>query len=218
MRQPSISAQNVGVLDMAEMVRDDFEALGFAEAELVETGGHPGVWGFYDAGADRTLMVYMMYDVQPVNPEDWRSPPFAAEIVDVPEGRAIMARGATNQKGPQRAFLNAVESILAVDGELPVNLMITAEGEEELGSPHYPEIVDRYEDRLRQADGVIFPMSGAGPLRTDRCGARREGHHLLGTRIQGGAWGGPTEAEIHGSYRRSPTRRCCAWQGPSRRW
>ena len=107
LRQPSISAQNVGVRQMAELVRDDFKALGFAEAELVETKGHPGVWGYYDAGADVTLMVYMMYDVQPVEPDDWRSPPFAANLVDTPQGKAIMARGATNQKGPQRAFLNA---------------------------------------------------------------------------------------------------------------
>ena len=201
MRQRSISALNVGVLDMAEMVRDDFKALGFAEAELVETGGHPGVWGFYDAGAERTLMVYMMYDVQPVNPEDWRSPPFAAEIVDVPEGRAIMARGATNQKGPQRAFLNAVESILAVEGELPVNLMITAEGEEELGSPHYPEIVDRYEDRLRQADGVIFPMSAQDPSGQTGMVLGVKGIIYWELESKGGAWGGPTEAEIHGSFK-----------------
>ena len=75
MRQPSISAQNVGVKEMAEMVRDDLSAIGFQEANLVKTDGHPGVWGYYDAGADKTLMVYMMYDVQPVNPEDWQSPP-----------------------------------------------------------------------------------------------------------------------------------------------
>ena len=71
--------------------------LGFQEAALVPTSGHPGVWGYYDAGAERTLAVYMMYDVQPVEADDWRSPPFAAEIVDVPAGRALMARGATNQ-------------------------------------------------------------------------------------------------------------------------
>ncbi len=201
MRQPSISAQNVGVRDMAEMVRGDFDALGFAEAELVETNGHPGVWGYYDAGAEKTLMVYMMYDVQPVDPEDWRSPPFAAEIVDVPEGRAIMARAATNQKGPQRAFLNAVESILAVEGELPVNLMITAEGEEELGSPHYPEIVDRYEDRLRQAHGVIFPMAGQDPSGQTGVVLGVKGIVYWELEARGGPWGGPTEAEIHGSYK-----------------
>ena len=70
LRQPSVSAQNIGVRDMAEMLRSDLEAIGFAETAIVETDGHPGVWGFYDAGAERTLMLYMMYDVQPVN-EEW---------------------------------------------------------------------------------------------------------------------------------------------------
>lgn len=71
LRQPSISAQDVGVKDMAELLRQDLLDLGFAEANLVPTDGHPGVWGFYDAGADKTLAVYLMYDVQPVNPDDW---------------------------------------------------------------------------------------------------------------------------------------------------
>lgn len=101
MRQPSGSAENLGVRDMAELLRQDFEDLGFAEAELVETDGHPGVWGYYDAGAEKTLMVYMMYDVQPVNPDDWRSPPFAAEIVDVEQGRAIMVRPSSKGSIPR---------------------------------------------------------------------------------------------------------------------
>ena len=201
MRQPSISAQNVGVRKMAELVRDDFEALGFAEAELVETKGHPGVWGYYDAGADTTLMVYMMYDVQPVEPDDWRSPPFEARLVDTPQGKAIMARGATNQKGPQRAFLNALASIIAVDGTLPVNIMITAEGEEELGSPNYPEIIDKYEMRLKTADGVIFPMSGQGPTGQTSIVLGVKGIIYWELEAHGGAWGGPTVAEIHGSYK-----------------
>jgi len=163
LRQPSISAQNVGIQEMAEMVRQDLEGLGFAEAEIVPTDGHPGVWGYYDAGADKTLVVYLMYDVQPVNPEDWESPPFAAELIDHDLGKVLMARGATNQKGPERAFLNALESIIAVDGTLPVNIMITAEGEEELGSPNYPQIVDAYEDRLKSADAALFPFNSQRP-------------------------------------------------------
>ena len=103
LRQPSVSAQNIGIQEMAEMLRSDLEGMGFQEAELVPTSGHPGVWGFYDAGAEQTLMVYMMYDVQPVNPEDWRSPPFDAALVDSEHGEILMARGATNQKGPERA-------------------------------------------------------------------------------------------------------------------
>src|SRR5210317_2638587 len=118
LRQQSISAQNIGIQEMSEMLRQDLADLGFAEAELVPTDGHPGVWGYYDAGAESTLVVYLMYDVQPVNPQDWDSPPFDAEVIDHDLGRVLMARGATNQKGPQRALLNALESIIAVEGNL----------------------------------------------------------------------------------------------------
>jgi len=201
LRQPSISAQNVGIGAMAEMLRDDLETIGFSEAALVPTDGHPGVWAYYDAGAEKTLIVYMMYDVQPVNPEDWKSPPFDAEIVDHDLGRVIMARGATNQKGPERAFLNALESIIAVDGTLPVNIMIAAEGEEELGSPHYPQIIDAFEDRLKQADGVLFPFNSQTPDGKINMILGVKGILYFEMIATGGAWGGPSRAEIHGSFK-----------------
>ena len=201
LRQPSISAQDVGIDAMAEMLRDDLLELGFSEAELVPTDGHPGVWGYYDAGADKTLVVYLMYDVQPVNPEDWESPPFEARLVDHDLGTAIMARGATNQKGPQRAFLNALESIIAVEGTLPVNIMIAAEGEEELGSPNYPQIIDRYEERLKGADGVLFPFNSQRPDGIISVILGVKGILYTEMTATGGAWGGPSQAEIHGSFK-----------------
>ncbi|MCU0989083.1 MAG: M20/M25/M40 family metallo-hydrolase [Xanthomonadales bacterium] len=210
MRQPSISAQDQGIAEMAEMLRGDLQAIGFQEAELVPTDGHPGVWGYYDAGAERTLLVYMMYDVQPVNPEDWDSPPFAADLVENELGRVIMARGATNQKGPERAFLNALEAIIAVEGTLPVNVMIAAEGEEELGSPNYPQIVDAYEERMRQAHGVLFPMSVQSPDGDASMLLGVKGILYFEMEARGGEWGGPQHAEIHGSYKAivdSPTLR-----------
>ncbi len=201
LRQKSISAQNVGVIEMAEMLRQDFEDLGFAEAELVPTDGHPGVWGYYNAGAEKTLVVYLMYDVQPVNPGDWISPPFDAEVIDHELGKVLMARGATNQKGPQRAFLNALESIIAVEGTLPVNIMIAAEGEEELGSPNYPQIIDAYEARLREADGVLFPFNSQSPDGKINMILGVKGIVYFEVIATGGAWGGPSKAEIHGSYK-----------------
>ena len=201
MRQRSISAQNDGILEMAQMLVDDLKDIGFGEAEMVPTGGHPGVWGYYDAGAETTLLVYMMYDVQPVNPEDWDSPPFEAELVENELGRAIMARGASNQKGPERAFLNALESVVAVRGTLPVNLMIAAEGEEELGSPNYPRIVDAYEDRMREADGVLFPMSVQGPDGAANMLLGVKGILYFEMESRGGEWGGPQRSEIHGSWK-----------------
>jgi acetylornithine deacetylase/succinyl-diaminopimelate desuccinylase-like protein len=201
LRQPSISAQNTGITEMAEMLRDDLRTLGFKEAELVPTSGHPGVWGFYDAGAPKTLVVYLMYDVQPVEEGDWKSPPFAAEIVDHPLGRAVMARGATNQKGPERAFLNAIESIVAVRGKLPVNLMVVAEGEEELGSPHYPEVIDKYDARLRAADGVFFPFNAQGADGQVSMTLGVKGILYMELEARGGPAGGPSRAEVHGSLK-----------------
>jgi acetylornithine deacetylase/succinyl-diaminopimelate desuccinylase-like protein len=210
LRQRSISAQNDGIREMAALLRDDLKKIGFQEAEIAETSGHPGVFGYFDAGAPKTLLVYMMYDVQPVEPEAWRVKPFDGALVDHDLGRVLMARGAVNQKGPQRAFLNAIESILAVEKKLPVNLMVLAEGEEELGSPHMPELVEKYEKRLRTASGVVFPFPSQ-----DRSGAVTlnlgvKGILYFEIEAKGGDRGGPVGAEVHGSTKAlidSPTLR-----------
>ncbi len=202
LRQPSDSAQGIGIEEMATMVRDDFRQLGFKEAELVPTSGHPGVWGYYDAGAEKTLGVYLMYDVVPVVPEKWRVPPYSSELVEIEElGTAVMARGAANQKGPERAFLNAVESIIATEGKLPVNLMIAAEGEEEIGSRHYPEIIDRYEERLREAVGVICPHNSQNPKGAATLGLGMKGWLYLELETTGTEHGGPTVDDIGGWYK-----------------
>jgi acetylornithine deacetylase/succinyl-diaminopimelate desuccinylase-like protein len=201
LRQPSISAQNIGIAEMAAMLRDDLRKIGFEEAEIVPTSGHPGVWGFYDAGAPKTLAVYLMYDVQPVEEEDWQAPPFAAEIVDHQLGRAVLGRGATNQKGPERSFLNALEAIVAVRGRLPVNLMVVAEGEEELGSPHYPEFIEKYDARLRGADGVFFPFNSQGVDGEVSMFLGVKGILYMELEARGGPGGGPVRSEVHGSLK-----------------
>lgn len=203
-RQPSVSAQNQGVKEMAALVAADLKKIGFQEAEVVPTSGHPGVWGYYDAGAEKTLVVYMMLDVQPVEPKDWKVPPFAGALVDDhPLGRVLMARGATNTKGPERAFLNTLESIIAVRGKLPVNLMILAESEEELGSPHYPELIAKYADRLKTAAGSIYPGSGQSPA--DGAVSMQLGNKgILYVELEARGnptTGGPQKAEIHSSWK-----------------
>lgn len=200
-RQRSISAQDDGINEMAELLRSDLEALGFQEAEVVPTAGHPGVWGYYDAGAEKTLLVYLMYDVQPVE-DNWSiDDPFAGELVENEHGLVLMARGATNQKGPERAFLNALESILAVHGTLPVNIMVLAEGEEELGSMNYPYLVSQFEERLGQADAAFFPMNVQDGDGLYHLNLGVKGILYFELEAQGGEWGGPAKAEIHGSFK-----------------
>lgn len=200
-RQPSISPQDLGVDEMAELVRQDLADLGFAEADLVPTDGFPGVWGYYEAGAEKTLAVYMMYDVQPADGSDWRTPPFEGNLIETDMGLVLMARGAMNQKGPERAFLNALASIIAVTGSLPVNVMITAEGEEEIGSTHFPQIVAAYEDRLKTASGVLFPMNNMSRNGSITMNLGVKGIVYWELEAAGGPRGGPKNHEIHGSYK-----------------
>lgn len=209
-RQRSISAQDDGIDAMAAMVADDLRALGFDEVRQVETPGHPGVLGYYDAGAARTLVVYMMYDVQPVE-KNWRiDDPFAGSLVENEHGTVLMARGATNQKGPQRAFLNALDAMIKTTGTLPVNLYVVAEGEEELGSPNVGRIFEPWLDRLRQADGAFFPMNIQRPDGSASLNLGVKGIVYFELESKGGAWGGPARSEVHGSVKSlvdSPTLR-----------
>ena len=201
-RQRSISAQNDGIQEMAKLVEADLKTLGFQETAIVPSSGHPGVWGYLDAKAKKTLVVYMMYDVQPIEPTGWKVEAFDGALVDDPRfGQVLMARGATNQKGPERAFLNAVASIIAVNKKLPVNLMILAEGEEELGSPHYPELIGKYEARLKTADGVFFPMNSQSPAGKVSMPMGVKGIWYVELESIGGPQGGPKEAEVHGSLK-----------------
>ncbi|MFQ5789647.1 MAG: M20/M25/M40 family metallo-hydrolase [Acidobacteriota bacterium] len=201
LRQPSVSSWNLGIQEMAERMVDSFKGLGCQEAELVQTDGFPGVWAYYDAGAPKTIVVYMMYDTQPFVKERWTKDPLAAERMPMdPFGEVILARGAINSKGPNRFFLNACEAILAVNGKLPVNIMFTCDGEEEQGSPHFHQVLDPYRDRLKKAHCLL----GAGPnQQRDGSVSMRLGNKgilYLELEAHGARWGrGPQRMPIHSS-------------------
>jgi acetylornithine deacetylase/succinyl-diaminopimelate desuccinylase-like protein len=109
---------------------------GWARVETTKT--HPIVRGGIKGAREERLLRVDMYDVQPPEPlEEWISPPWAAEI----KGDRIIARGASNNKGPLRAYFNALQSILDVEGELPVSMEFLIEGEEEIGSHALHEFV-----------------------------------------------------------------------------
>src|SRR6202022_2621350 len=125
---------------MAKLAKD----AGFQQASVIQTDGKPGVFATLDAGAAKTVGLYFMYDVKQFDPKEWTSPPLDAALIDKPGlGKAIVGRGAVNQKGPEAAFLAALHAIKGAGKKLPVNLAFVAEGEEEIGSPHFPQIVRR---------------------------------------------------------------------------
>ncbi len=145
-RQPSICAEGVGMEEGCKLTMDMLKDAGFQSVTRMPTDGAPGIFATLDAGAPRTVGLYFMYDVKQVNPAEWISPPFEANLMDKPGfGKVLYGRGAVNQKGPEATFLAALHAIRGAGKKLPVNLVLVAEGEEEIASPHFPQVVRRPE-------------------------------------------------------------------------
>ena len=141
-RQPSIAAENRGINEGCELMMQFLREMGFQQVARVPTDGQPGIFATLDAGAPKTVGLYFMYDVKQADPAEWSSPPFEARLVDKPGlGKVMIGRGAVNQKGPEAALLAALHAIRGAGKKLPVNLVLVAEGEEEIGSPHFPQVV-----------------------------------------------------------------------------
>ena len=165
-RNPSISAEDRGMDDGCELLIRMAREAGFQKAVRIDTDGHPGVFATLDAGAPRTFGLYFMYDVKQADPTEWSSPPFDAAIVDKPGfGRVLMGRGAVNQKGPEAVFLAALHAIRGAGKKLPINIVLVAEGEEEVGSPHFRQVVQHPDvaAALKKAIGVVMPAASQDP-------------------------------------------------------
>jgi acetylornithine deacetylase/succinyl-diaminopimelate desuccinylase-like protein len=213
---PSIAAENLNMQEGADYMMRLARDAGFQHVEKVPSAGHPGVFATLDAGAKRWMGIYFMYDVKQFDPAEWTSPPLEARIVDKPGwGKAIVGRGAVNQKGPQAAFLAALHAFKAAGKKLPVNLVLVAEGEEEIGSPNFTQIV-RWPEvlaALSRCEGVIIPsgwQAGDGSVEVN-LGAK--GIVELELVASGQKWGRGPAADIHSSNKvivDSPTWRLVA--------
>lgn len=160
LRIPSVSAKvehDGDTRDAARWLADRLEGAGL-EASVIETPGHPVVLGEWrKAGPDApTVLIYGHYDVQPPEPlDEWTSPPFDPTER---EGR-IYARGSADDKGQLYMHVKALETLLATRGDLPVNVVVLAEGEEEVGSPNLVPFVEANLDRL-SCDLVVISDTG----------------------------------------------------------
>lgn len=164
-RQPSIAAENRGMNEGCELTMNMLREAGFTSVTKVPTDGQPGIFAALDAGAPRTIGLYFMYDVKQVDPSEWSSPPWDAALVDKPGlGKVIIGRGAVNQKGPEASFLAALHAIRGAGRKMPVNFVFVAEGEEEIGSPHFPQVVRRPDvaAALGKCAGVFMPAAAQG--------------------------------------------------------
>jgi len=202
-RLPSIAAENRAMAEGASHMARLASEAGFQKVEVVATRGHPGVFARLDVGAKRTMGIYFMYDVKQYDPAEWSSPPTEARIVDKPGfGRVIIGRGAVNQKGPQATFLAALHALRAAGRQPPVNLVLVAEGEEEIGSPNFRDVVTKPHvlAALKECVGVIIPSAWQSPATGGvavNLGAK--GIAELELVASGAKWGRGPAADIHSS-------------------
>ena len=197
-RQPSISTQNVGTEEMAELVRARLERLG-AEVRTIPVDDGPAVV-FAELGeGERTLLIYNHYDVQPPDPlDEWESLPFEPTIR---EGK-FYARGVADNKGNLMARIQAIEAYQETVGELPLRIKFVVEGEEETGSPHLAQFAQENRDLL-SADGCLWEsgrkdeaerfvlylgLKGIAYLELRARGAKSDLHSSLATIVPNPAW------------------------------
>jgi acetylornithine deacetylase/succinyl-diaminopimelate desuccinylase-like protein len=203
-RLPSIAAEDRGYPEGPQHLVSLLQSVGFQHTAIVETDGKPGVFATLDAGAAKTLGVYMMYDVKQFDPAEWSSPPLEAALVEKPGfGKVIMGRGAVNQKGPEMAFLEALRAIKAAGKPLPVNLVLIAEGEEEIGSPHIGQIVHRPEiaAALAKTVGVFMPSAGQSPDGVVTVSLGAKGVIEVQLTASGEDWGRGPAKDVHSSLK-----------------
>jgi acetylornithine deacetylase/succinyl-diaminopimelate desuccinylase-like protein len=199
---PSIAAEDKGYPEGPEYMARLAREAGFDRVELVPTAGKAGVFATLDAGARNSLAVYFMYDVKQYDPAEWSSPPLEARIVEKPGlGKVMIGRGATNTKGPETAFLAALHAFRAAGKKLPVNLVLVCEGEEEIGSPNFRQIVFKpeVEAALRKCVGIIIPLGSQSADGSVEVNLGAKGIIEVELVSTGEKWGRGPKLDVHSS-------------------
>lgn len=189
------------VVRAADWLAAKLRALGAERVAVLQTGGHPVVYGeVTEAGEARpTVLVYGHYDVQPASAtDDWETDPFEPEI----RGDGLRARGASDNKGPMIACISAVEAVLS-SGAMPVNVKFLFEGEEEIGSAHFRGFLEGHRD-LCACDLVLNPDVGMLGEHSPTIFYGLRGMYLARLRVAGpsrdlhsGGYGGVVRNPIH---------------------
>ncbi len=199
---PSIAAENRNYPQGAQYMAKLAEQAGFTDVKLIPTSGKPGVFGRMDSGAKTTVAIYFMYDVKQFIPEEWSSPPLEGRLVEKGGlGTVCMGRGAVNQKGPQSSFLGALMAFKATGKKLSVNLVLVCEGEEEIASPHFGEIVNSPEvfPYVKSCVGVMLPDASQDSDGSVQVAAGAKGVVELELVSSGEKWGRGPKKDIHSS-------------------
>lgn len=202
-RQPSVSAKKQGILECANLVVETMRRSGI-NSELLfldDKDVAPIVYGEVKSRSNpgRTLLFYNHYDVQPEEPlELWKDEPFSGKV----DGNYIYGRGSADDKGELITRIKAVEYFLKLTGDVPCNVKFMVEGEEEIGSVHVEQYLNKYRDRL-SCDGVVWEfgyvdakdrpiislgMKGLLYVELIARGPARDAHSSLAVLIENPAW------------------------------
>ncbi|MBN1573364.1 MAG: M20/M25/M40 family metallo-hydrolase [Deltaproteobacteria bacterium] len=197
LRQKSVSATGEGIREMAQVIRGFIDEMGGG----VKFGGDPAypiIHGRINRNRKKTLIIYGMYDVQPAEENNWISPPFAAEVHNLPGlGECIVARGAVNSKGALCGLFNVLRTMNDL-GEIPLNIIFTIEGEEEIGSPHFEEFIVSHKGELSGSGAVDFDFS-QDSVGNVSMHLGLKGIVYMDLICRGGKKGGPGDTSLHGS-------------------
>lgn len=200
LRVPSVSMTGEGIQESADMFEDFLASMGAKHGQFrADRKSHPLVHGHLDVGSDRTVLLYGMYDVQPVgNLDDWDYPPFGATITrQKPYGEILINRGAYNSKASLSGTLLAVKTMLDGDS-LPVNVRFLLEGEEECGGRSLPEFVLKNRAALSKADSAFALDYSENSKGVPQICLGLKGCVYFDLISEGRTRGGPT-AEVHSS-------------------
>lgn len=157
---PTVSTEHRAIPETVTYVENLLQELGGETQILDDLGGHPVVYGYFKASpkgnANKTLLFYNHYDVQPPEPlDEWQTDPFTAT-----EKEGILyARGTADNKGNFIVRLNAIAALLETEDGLPCNIKFLVEGEEEIGSRNLEKYLQKYAD-LFKADACIWEFGG----------------------------------------------------------
>jgi len=200
LQQPCITSKGIGGNETVDLLALYFKNLEFQEVVKIPAGNFPGLWVSCQSGAEKTIANYYMLDTSPASDQGWESPPFQANIISKsPYGEVLMARGAVKRKGPLIIWLNALEAIKKIEGNLPVNIVGLAETDETLGSPSYRQFFNKYKDQIKQAGAAFCPGITQNKKGISKITLGYKGILNLRLGITGKTWGkGPKEKPMHG--------------------
>ncbi|TDK23965.1 M20/M25/M40 family metallo-hydrolase [Arthrobacter crusticola] len=202
LRQPGFSDTGVGILESAEMTLSYIQRLGCEDARLIATPGHPVVYGTLRSKRPhaKTLILYGLYDMTPVIAEEWSVDPLGASIVDASKlnlpsslGEVIVSRAAHNHRGPTLSSLLAIEALLKTEGDVPCNLIFLIEGEEEIGSPSLPGVIEQLRPVLSEASAAWLPCMYEGADQSMTLFRGFKGSLWAELECRGGDWGGTAD-------------------------